>query len=434
MTTGARVAGAIESRLAEVLDWLWSEPPPAQVEQKARLLLLDTLGCVIGAAGKPRLCGLAAWLARTDPGAVRVPGFTQAFSVSAAAALLAAAACWDEACEGLARAHGRPGVPVIAALSALAQQRHATLGEVLAALATGYETGARLGEALRIARGMHVDATWPSFGVAAAVVRLAGGSARQALVAVRIAACQMPYSLYLPVVQGAEARNTFLAHAAQLGLLAASAALAGFRAPAGALDELRTGLVGGLPRDPALAPPGEWLILEGYLKPFAAVRHVHYGAAAAIALRPKLAGRIERIQRAELSTYGEALAYCGNRSPRTPIQAQFSLSFGAAWALVHGDLGPEAYTGVDPVVEALERKFVLVEDPALTGAGRRGATLSVIVGGERLTHTVLQVPGDPGLPMSCEQVLAKFLRYAGSDGRPVLEADFRRPYAELIPA
>jgi 2-methylcitrate dehydratase PrpD len=432
--TGEKAAGAMEPRLADALDWLWQAPLPERVEEKARLVFLDTLGCVLGAATKPRVREFAAQLARADPGAARVPGLAGSFSAGAAAALFAAAACWDEACEGLARAHGRPGVPVIAALSALAQQRGATLGEVLAALAAGYETGARLGEAMRIAPGMHVDATWPSFGVAAAVVRLAGGSAEQALAAVRIAACQMPYSLYLPVAQGAEARNTFLAHAAQLGLLAANAALAGFGAPEGALDELRGRALGAAPRGAALAPPGEWLILESYLKPFAAVRHVHYGAAAALALHPKLAGRIERVERAELSTYGEALAYCGNRAPRTPIQAQFSLSFGAAWALVHGDLGPEAYVRRDPVVEALERKFVLAEDAAVTGARRRGATLAVIVDGERLAHAVARVPGDPGLPMTREDVLAKFSRYAGRDGRALLDADAARPCAQLIPA
>ena len=32
----------------------------------------------------------------------------------------------------------------------------------------------------------------------------------------------------------------------------------------------------------ATAPPGTWLLEEAYLKPFAGVRHAHYGAAAAI--------------------------------------------------------------------------------------------------------------------------------------------------------
>jgi len=398
-----------DAQLAAVLQWLWRRAPPREVDHKARLLLLDTVGCVIAASRKPKLKRLAALLARVEPGKVRVPGYAQRFSVSAASYLFATSACWDEACEGLARAHGRPGVPVIAACHALAQALKRSFAATLRAIIAGYEAGGRMGEAVRMAPGLHVDATWPGFGVAVAVVRLSGGSARQALDAVRIAACQMPHSLYLPVKAGADARNTYLAHSAQLGLLAAHAALAGMAAPAGALDAIGAG---------RFASRGRWLVLEGYLKPFAAGRHVHYGAAAALALRPKLAGRLRAITRIELSSYDEALSYCGNRAPKTPLQAQFSLSFGVAAALVTGDLGPDAYGMKDRRIAGLEKKVVLSRDRALTNAGRRGATLVVRVGGERLAFSVDRVSGDPGKPMTRAEVLAKFARYSG---RPAAE-------------
>ena len=44
------------------------------------------------------------------------------------------AATWDEACEGSALAHGRPGVPVIAALLPLAATRNAKLGSLVRAV------------------------------------------------------------------------------------------------------------------------------------------------------------------------------------------------------------------------------------------------------------------------------------------------------------
>lgn len=410
-----------DAQLAAVLEWLWRSAAPREVDRKARLLLLDTVGCVIAASRQPKLRQLAARLAKVEPGRVRVPGYAQRFSVSAAAYLFAISACWDEACEGLARAHGRPGVPVIAACHALAQALGLSSGATLRAIIAGYESGGRMGEAVRMAPGMHVDATWPGFGVAVAVVRLSGGTAAQALAAVRIAACQMPHSLYLPVKAGADARNTYLAHSAQLGLLAAHAALAGIAAPAGALDEIGAG---------RFAARGKWLLLEGYLKPFAAVRHVHYGAAAALSLRPKLAGRLLAITRIELSTYAEALAYCGNRAPRTPIQAQFSLSFGVAAALVTGDLGPDAYGMKDRRIAELEKKVVLAEDRKLTRAGGRGAALVVRVGDERLAWSVDRVSGDPGQPMTRAEVLAKFARYTGrpaAEGAQFLNRFLSRP-------
>jgi len=397
------------------LEWLFAASIPPSVEDKARLLVLDTLGCVLAASEKQEPKALALRLAETDPGNCIVPGFPARLSAGAAAAQFASAACWDEACEGLARAHGRPGVAVLAALSAVAQAQDRTLGELIHALITGYETGGRIGAALRIAPGMHVDGTWPSFGVAAAMVRLAGGTAHAAAQAIAIAACQMPYSLYAPVKSGATARNTYLAHAAQLGMLAGSSALAGVGAPGDAIDELQRLALSGAPAGAPLAAPGEWLMLEGYLKPFAAVRHVHYGAAAAIALRERIAGQLTAISRLRLHTYPEALRYCGNRNPATPLAAQFSLSFGIARALVAGDLAPDAYEPqalADPVTRSLEAKVELAIDVAIERSDRRGGRLEIDVDGETLCCAIERVVGDPESPMSRAAVVEKFVRYA----------------------
>jgi len=395
----------IETPLAEALEWLFRTRAPAAVETKAREVMLDTFGCALAAYRHPELGALRNALQAADPG-----------SVSSFAAYFAAAACWDEACEGSARAHGRPGIAVLAACGALSGRQSYSHGDVVSAYLIGYEVGGRLGESLRIAPGMHVDGAWPAFGVAAAVVKLLGGSAAQALAAVRIAACQMPYALFLPVAAGANARNTYLSHSAQLGMLAANAALGGIAAPEGALEELRSRALGGAPRSAPLAPPGEWLIAETYLKPYAAVRHVHYGAAAAMALRPKLAGRLAGISRIALSTYGEALVYCGNRAPRSAIQAQFSLSYGVACMLATGELAPDSYSSQslgNPDIRRLEAKTQIAEDVSLTRAGKRGATLVVECDGDKFEHAVDRVTGDPSMPMTRAGLLAKFVRYSG---------------------
>jgi 2-methylcitrate dehydratase PrpD len=179
---------------------------------------------------------------------------------------------------------------------------------------------------------------------------------------------------------------------------------------------------------------------EGYLKPYAAVRHVHYGVAAALALRPQLEGRLDRIDRIGLATYPEALTYCANRAPRRPIQAQFSLSYGVARAIVAGDLGPDAYTEealADPLIRSLESKVALLEDETLGRSGRRGATLAVEIGRERLAHTVDRVAGDPSLPMTRDEVVAKFARYARrapDAATRFLGAPAGRRFAELLAA
>jgi len=407
----------IEAPLADALEWLFRTRAPAAVETKAREVMLDTYGCVLAARRHPEVRAFENALRAADPG-----------SASSAAAFFAAAACWDEACEGLARAHGRPGLAVLGGCHALAKNRSLSLNEVLAAYVTGYEVGARLGESMRVGPGMHVDGAWPCFGVAAGMVRLFGGTAMQALAAIRIAACQMPYSLYLPVAAGVDARNTYPAHSVQLGMLAASAALGGIAAPAGALEELRSRALAGAPPGPPLAPPGEWLLLETYLKPYAAVRHVHYGAAAAQALREQIGNRLEEIQRIELSIYAEALTYCGNRAPRSPIQAQFSLSYGVACMLATGELAPGSYAPEiigRKDIRSIEGKVRLSENPAITGAGKRGAALVVECTDRKYEHTIERVTGDPSMPMTRAELLAKFCRYsalAPEKGKEFLEA------------
>ena len=381
-------------------------PLSSAVEAKARLLLLDSLGCILAGLGHQAVRALNESLAITFPGPLALPGMVRPLGPAGLAALAATAMCFDEACEGLAEAHGRPGLPVVPVALALGAGR--PLHEMLAALVAGYEAGARAGLAWRIRPGMHVDGSWHSLGAAVTAATLLGLDPAQAAAAAHHAACQVPFSLYLPIARGLTGRNLYPAHAALLGVLCAAGQAAGIAAPADALAEARLlalGLEGAWPA------PDRALILDAYLKPFAAVRHVHYAAAAALALRPRITGPIRAVR---LETYAEARHYCANRAPATPIAAQFSLSFGTAAALLLGDLGPEAYRRIgDDELQRIEALVELREDAALTASGTRGATLQVTTDDGVFSATVTQVAGDPEMPMTEDEVMAKFARYAG---------------------
>jgi 2-methylcitrate dehydratase PrpD len=158
-------------------------------------------------------------------------------------------------------------------------------------------------------------------------------------------------------------------------------------------------------------PPGQWTILEGYLKPFAGVRHTHYGVEAALRLRKQRAFSPDKVDGIHLRTYAEATQYCGNRAPRTAIQAQFSLSYAVAAALVRGDLGPDAYDDIgDPIIRRLEQRVVIEADQTRL---RRGAQLTIDIGGMSFIESVDDIAGDPAMPMTKDQVVAKFRRYVG---------------------
>ena len=404
---------SLADSLAATVDWLWRVDPmsDAAVTARARLLLLDCLGCALAALAKPELARLAAALRARDVGALALPGVGGGLTTANAAALLAMAICWDEACEGLPRAHGRPGIHAAAPVLALALARPTTLGVLLGALVAGYEIGGRLGAAYRIRPGMHVDGTWGTFGAVAAAARLDGLSAATTLDALASAACQLPFSLYLPITEGHLTRNTYLGHAAALALLVTGAAAAGITAPAAA-PALQRRLALGLEPDVALTPPGTWLLLEGYLKAFAGTRHVHYGAACALAWREALGTPLPAIRALRLEVYQEAQTYCANRAPRTAIQAQFSLSYGLARALLAGSLEPDAYTAAalaDPALQALEAVVEIVVDPSMTA---RAARLTVVSDAGTWQGRSQDSPADPERPLGPAAVEAKFLRYA----------------------
>ena len=409
--------------LEEALRWLarFELRNNAAVEDKARLLLLDTLVCATAGFAESELQSLGTEFADTEPGPVQLPGLNHHLSVSKAAFIATMAACWHEACAGLARAHGRPGLHAVPAAVCFGLGRGATIGDVLTAIVRGYEVGARFGEKLRIRAGMHVDGTWGAFASTAAVSSLFGLDISKTKHALAIAACQIPTSLYLPVATGRTARNTYAAHGVSLGISSAQSAQAGLTGPDAAFAHAQK-LV--FSSDVEVYSPeagsDEFLILEGYLKPFVAARHVHYPSTCAIEWRDDVdnidPGRIEAL---ELETYQEAVTYCGNRAPETPIQAQFSLSYGTAFALRTGDLGPEAYRAEqlrDTQQRRLESLISLRADPQMK---QRGARLRVTFGGETRQYEVSSILGDPDQPMDKDAVVAKAEKY----GRPLLGDD-----------
>ena len=394
--------------LANTTSWLASiDELPPEVNAKARLLLLDTVGCLIAGLSHHEVAQFGTALRVAFPGEMSWLTSDVALGPAGLAALGSTAVCWDEACDGHSGAHGRPALPVIPALLSLGAANKADLGDVVLALVTGYEIAARAGELWRIPSGWHVDGSWHSLGVAAAVARLTRGTDAM-LPAIQAAACQIPASLYWPITHGSVVRNTYPAHAALLGMMASAAATAGFEMPEGTFAEARRRVLRAADAGHA-TPPGHWMILDGYIKPFAGVRHSHYGVAVALRLREQHAIAPGEIESIRIAVYAEAAQYCNNRAPRTAIQAQFSMSFAIAAALVLGDLGPPAYQRIDdPVIQALEQRVVVEVDPQRT---RRGARVTLTVAGRDLTESVDDIAGDPSLPMTQDQVIAKFHRY-----------------------
>ena len=399
-----------------------AKPASTAVSVHARLVFMDTIGCMLAGRRAAEVAALEAQLGTLESGGFPIPA-GRPLGVRAACQLLAIAPTWHEACEGHAFAHGRPGIATIAALLPLALQRDAQVGEFVDALVSGYEVGARAGGWLRAAPGLHVDGNWPALGAAAGVARLLGLPADVAINAVQIAACQLPSSLYLPIRTGRNVRNLYLAHSATLGLDSALAAQAGIDAPADALAWYAEHLSPAATQAPP--PPTADLILDAYLKPFAAVRHVHYGAIAAQRIRERLQGQTEGIHRIVLKVYPEAAVYCSNPQPATLLAAQFSLSFGLAAMLRFGRLAPDSYAApnfLDPELRRLEALVEVHIDRGLTARNQRGAHVSVV---SHLGHCDEQVAADdPGLLLDAASAIEKFAGNAAPTVTPAASRSF----------
>ncbi len=405
----------MNAQLLSVIDWLDAvvlDREPA-VQTHARWLVLDTLGCIVAGRRAVPVSEFELRAAAADPGSFYFSrdASSAAFGLSNAnaAMMLAMAACWDEACEGHAGAHGRPGVAVLAAL--LPMSSRLTYGQFLKSFVVGYEIGARFGASLRIKKGMHVDGNWPALGAAAAVAHALGLGPEKIAQAVQVAACQLPMSLYLPVRSGDTSRNTYLGHSAQLGQSAALAVASGVTAPGDAVLEYAQIGLSQVPG--AFDSTRRFHILQGYFKPYAAVRHVHYGALAAHVLRKVV--DLDKVDRISLQVYEEATVYCGNRAPQTPLQAQFSLSFGLAAMLRWGRLDPWVYREPqfqDPWLQALEAKVEVSVDAQWTQQQRRGARLWLECSdGTRLEKEITTVPGDAQMPFTEPELTDKFVSY-----------------------
>ena len=369
-----------------------------------RLVLVDTMAVAVAGLGQPALRALVVQQQRLAAGTVVLPGMGAGLSAGGAAQVLAAAACWDELVEGYAPAHGRPGLHVVPVCLALGQALQRPLGAVLKALLLGYELGARFGEAYQVPPGEHVDGTWGTVAAAVAAGSLLQLSATQQAGALTAALAQMARSLYSPVAEGATSRLLHPGLAAVRGLELALAAAAGFAGPQGLEHDP---VLNGLWRHaPDLGPRQCHAVEASYVKLWPGARHLHYGAAAALRLRPVWSAR--QPGQIRLRTYGEACTYCDHPLPRNRIQAQFSLQFAVAATLLWGELRPALFEDErlsDPQLQSLLKQIQL--EAADDHPGRWAELVVRQPGAPEVRDLVLGLPGDPDLPIGEPERLAK---------------------------
>jgi 2-methylcitrate dehydratase PrpD len=413
----------------------FSDMPP-EVAQRARLVLLDSIGAIAAGAQEAEVQSLAArMIAREGAGEAPVIGLPLAARPGTAAFLNGTAGTMLELDEGNQYARGHPAIHVVPALLAAPRGDGAAL---LVALALGYELGARVGIASRLNVAMHPHGTWGTLAAAMGVAKLHGASAGEMRAAINIASTLGLSTSRRTMLEGGTVRNSYAGISNMLGLTVWDLVRAGFE---GERDGVATifGQVAASDFQPAEMTRElgtRWEIARNYFKRHAACRYTH-GALDALATILARTGPVQpdQVRRIEVATYVWAAQLDSPAAPNM-LAAKFSIPFALATTIAHGAATVPAFRGPareDAAVQALASRVTVTEDPAMTALlpGLRPARLRLtLADGGVHEAEVTTNRGDTEDPYTEGEVRAKFRELAD----PVFGMDRARSIEDAVMA
>jgi 2-methylcitrate dehydratase PrpD len=388
---------------------------PQDARERARLVLLDSIGVIASGMQEPELRALLPRLAATQSGAVPAIGGGLCLAPGAAAFANGTAGTMLELDEGNQYARGHPGIHVVPALLAAAQGRPVTGDALLAALALGYEIGARIGIASKLRVTMHPHGTWGTVGAALAVAHLHGADAGRMREVINIASSFGLSTSRRTMLEGATVRNTYAGLSNQLGLLVWDLAQSGFLGEADGVGAVYGGIIAEDFRPEAMTKElgTRWEIARNYFKRHAACRYTHGALDALAAILTEGPLEPSAIERIEVDTYVWAAQLDLPRPPNM-LSAKFSLPFALATTIMHGAATVPAFR--EPALReastlALAERVVVREDSALTARlpGLRPARLRVLLRDGTLREASVETNrGDTEDPYHTADIAAKF--------------------------
>lgn len=307
-----------------------------------------------------------------------------------------------------------------------------TSADFLTAVVAGYEAAARIAMAVQpkehYALGFHPTPTCGVFGAAIVASRLLGLNLAQTQSAVGIAGSMAAGSMEF-LAEGAWSKRIHPGLAAQNGIQAALLAREGFTGPLHILEG-RDGFLHGHSRRPIAARLTDGLgqsfeILRTAVKPHACCRYMQGPIDAILQImreNPIDAKRVAKIEVSMLEA-GWGLVCVPNAKkyhPETIVDAQFSMPFGAAVAVLCGAAGLDQFTSEyirSPAVRRMMGRVVLTKDLRLDKHFPREwpAHVAVETADGRVYEKSIRYPrGDPENPLTLDEIAAKFRTLAGA--------------------
>jgi 2-methylcitrate dehydratase PrpD len=255
-----------------------------------------------------------------------------------AALLNGTAGTWLELDEGNLFAKGHPGIQVVPAAVAVAQEDGLPGRELLRAVALGYEVSSRINRAANVRLSIHPHGTYGVIGAALAVGLLRGFGRAQLLELINVSATMGMATSRQTLLDGATVRNIFTGHSGYMGIMATRLVTCGFTGETDSVAAIY-GRVLSDTFDPDRVVDGlgsDWLITRSYFKLHPTGRYVHSAIDALEDLLDRMPGRRlepDAIARIDVRAYMLA-AMLKERAVRTSFGARFSVPFALASIIV----------------------------------------------------------------------------------------------------
>lgn len=317
---------------------------PAEARDRARWVIADCIPVVAAGMQQPEMKAFVVkHLARAASGSAWVIGTGRRAAALDAALLNGTAGTWLELDEGNLFAKGHPGIQVVPAAIASAQEKSASGADLLLAVALGYEASARVSRASQIRLSIHPHGTYGVMGAAIAAARLKGFNTGQMRELLNVAATMGMATSRQTLLDGATVRNIFTGHSGYMGLTAARLVECGFTGEVDGVGNIY-GKVLSDTFEPDAVTTGlgsEWLITQNYFKLHPTGRYVHSAIDALEDLLSKVPGGrldVDRIRGIQVRTYMLA-AMLAEKNVVSSFGARFSLPFALASILYHGRSG-----------------------------------------------------------------------------------------------
>ena len=318
-----------------------------------------------------------------------------------------------------------PGSPVISAALAIAQSRGQTGAQFLRAVISGYEVSNRIAAIVNPVhyRYWHTTATVGTFGAAAASASLLDldiGATRHAI----LNAATLAAGLQQSFLSESMSKPLHVGNAAANGVLVSLAAAHG-------LSGAREMLEGDLGFGEAMCGGPDWAAVStglGEDYTIARITHKSHGCCghafaaidAALAIRRDHPFGLDEIERIVVATYGAAVKITSNSTPKTPMEARFSMAYVVAAALKFGAVRLTAFEAknlIDPELTSLALRVELKIDPELDAAfpKRRSARVEIATkDGQTYKHYAPHRRGDPEQPLADNEIDGKLRELVAS--------------------